>query len=84
MTSPRKLKRSHDARSVGAVALFVALLAGCSGATQPADIAVAEELCSKRGGFTHVARFERGKNLVIHCKDSTQIDMRPGSAPGGD
>lgn len=50
--------------------------AGCSGMTQPEDIAVAEELCAKRGGFTHVSRYERGANLHINCKDGTQIDVR--------
>lgn len=55
------------------------LVAGCSGMTEPEDIAVAEELCAKRGGFTHVSRFERGKQLTINCKDGTLIDVRPGS-----
>lgn len=54
------------------------LVAGCSGMTQPEDIAVAEELCAKRGGFTHVARSERGKQLTINCKDGTFMDVRPG------
>ena len=49
----------------------------CGGMTQPEDIAVAEELCSKRGGFAHVARYERGANLLINCKDGTHIDVRP-------
>lgn len=44
--------------------------------TQPEDIAVAEELCGKRGGFTHVARFERGAILNINCKDGAQIEVR--------
>lgn len=59
-----------------AAAAGAALLAGCSWMTQPEDIAVAEELCGKRGGFTHVARYERGDNLVINCKDGTHIDVR--------
>ncbi len=58
---------------------LLGLLAGCSAMTQPEDIAVAEELCSKRGGYTHVARYERGQNLIINCKDGTHIDVRPGS-----
>ena len=52
------------------------VVAGCTGMTQPEDIVVAEELCAKRGGFTHVSRFERGKNLVINCKDGAHIDFR--------
>lgn len=52
------------------------LLAGCSGMTQPEDIAVAQELCSKRGGFTHVARYEWGKHLSINCKDGARIDIQ--------
>lgn len=59
------------------VAACVAL-AGCSSMTQPEDIAVAEEMCSKRGGYSHVSRFERGKKLLINCKDGTFIDMNPG------
>jgi len=59
-----------------ALALSAALLAGCSSMTQPEDIAVAQELCGKRGGFTHVARHERGKNLIINCKDGTHLDVR--------
>ena len=55
-----------------------AVLAGCPSMTQPEDIAVAEEMCSKRGGYTHVSRFERGKNLLINCMDGTYIDVRPG------
>lgn len=54
----------------------VVLLAGCSGMTQPEDIAVAQELCGKRGGFTHVARHERGKHLSINCKDGAHIDIQ--------
>lgn len=59
------------------LAASAALLAGCSAMTQPEDIAVAEELCAKRGGFAHVARYERGANLLINCKDGTHIDVRP-------
>lgn len=60
---------------VGAV-----VLTGCSAMVQPEDIAVAEELCAKRGGFTHVARFERGRHLSINCKDGSQIDILRGKA----
>ena len=56
--------------------LGLAAGAGCSSMTQPEDIAVAEELCAKRGGYTHVSRYERGANLLINCKDGTHIDVR--------
>lgn len=59
-----------------ALAASAALLAGCSSMTQPEDIAVAQDLCSKRGGYTHVARYERGKSLIINCKDGTYLDVR--------
>jgi hypothetical protein len=52
------------------------LVAACSQMTQPADIAVAEELCSKRGGFSSVSRHEHGRNLVINCKDGAYLDVR--------
>lgn len=55
---------------------LLGLLAGCSAMTQPEDIAAAEELCAKRGGYAHVARYERGRNLLINCKDGTHIDVR--------
>lgn len=61
---------------ITALSLAVLALAGCSAMTHPEDIAVAEELCSKRGGFAHVARYERGKNLLINCKDGTHLDVR--------
>jgi hypothetical protein len=50
--------------------------------TQPEDIAVADELCAKRGGYAHVARHERGANLTINCKDGTHIDVRPAERKG--
>jgi hypothetical protein len=56
--------------------LCAALMAGCSAMTQPEDVALAAELCSKRGGFTHIARHERGRNILINCKDGTHIDVR--------
>lgn len=66
-----------DKRSGWRLVACAALLAGCNSMTQPEDIAVAEELCGKRGGFSHVARYERGANLLINCKDGTHIDVRP-------
>lgn len=64
-----------------ALAASAALLAGCSSMTQPEDIAVAQDLCSKRGGYTHVARYQRGKNLIIICKDGTHIDAHLPDTP---
>lgn len=64
-------------RSGWRLAAAAAVLAGCSGMTQPEDIAVAEELCAKRGGFAQIYRYERGANLLINCKDGTQLDVRP-------
>jgi putative hemolysin len=54
------------------------LVSACTDMTQPEDVAIAEELCAKRGGYSHAARFERGKVLTINCKDGTHIDVRPG------
>ena len=56
-------------------ALFA--LSGCGGMTEPGDIAVAEDLCSKRGGFSSVSRYEHGWHLVINCNDGTLLDVRP-------
>ena len=58
------------------VLLIALALAGCSAMTQPEDIAVAEELCAKRGGFAHVARYQHGKQLIINCRDGLNIDVR--------
>lgn len=66
---------SETTARTGLLAL-VAVLAGCSAMTQPEDIAIAEELCAKRGGFTHVARYQHGKNLLINCKDGLYLDVR--------
>lgn len=75
VTTP-SLALCHLARVFFAAGV-IAALGGCSGMTQPEDIAVAAELCSKRGGFAHVARYERGANLLINCNDGTHIDVRP-------
>ena len=53
-----------------------AALAGCVDMVQPPDIAVAEELCAKRGGYSHAQRWERGTVLDIACKDGTQLQVR--------
>ena len=47
-----------DLRSIA----LVILLTGCSRMTQPSDITVALELCSQRGGYSHVARYQNGNN----------------------
>ncbi len=60
-----------DLRSIA----LVILLTGCSRMTQPSDITVALELCSQRGGYSHVARYQNGNNLLINCKDGTGIDV---------
>jgi hypothetical protein len=44
---------------------------------QPPDVALADELCSKRGGYVHVQRWERGAVLDVTCKDGTQLNVRP-------
>jgi hypothetical protein len=51
-------------------------LAGCMDMVQPTDIAVAEELCAKRGGYAHAQRWERGAVLDVNCKDGTQLQVR--------
>lgn len=51
-------------------------LAACSQMVEPTDIEIANELCAKRGGYTHVYRYEHGKNLLMNCKDGTQLDVR--------
>ncbi len=56
--------------------LGLAAVAGCVDMVQPPDVALAEELCAKRGGYAHVARHERGANLIINCKDGTQLNVR--------
>ena len=43
---------------------------------QPGDTAVAEELCAKRGGYSHVLRWERGALLDVNCKDGTTMNVR--------
>jgi len=66
----------ENPRSGWRLVVAATVLAGCSAMTEPEDIAVAEELCAKRGGFAHVGRYERGVNLLINCKDGTHIDVR--------
>ena len=56
--------------------LGLVAVAGCSSMTQPEDIAVAEELCAKRGGYAHAQRWERGSVLDVNCKDGTQLQVR--------
>lgn len=56
--------------------LGLVAVAGCSDMTQPEDIAMAAELCSKHGGFSSVARYERGKTLTINCADGLHLEVR--------
>ncbi|WP_196300285.1 hypothetical protein, partial [Streptococcus pneumoniae] len=56
--------------------LIAALLAGCTDMVQPTDVAIAEELCAKRGGYESVFRWERGRALDVNCKDGTLLNVR--------
>ena len=62
--------------------LGLVAVAGCVDMVQPPDVALADELCAKRGGYGHVARHESGANLTINCKDGTHIDVRPAERKG--
>ncbi len=53
-----------------------AVLTGCVDMVQPTDIAVADELCAKRGGYAHAQRWERGAVLDVNCKDGTELQVR--------
>lgn len=57
--------------------LGLVAVAGCMDMVQPLDVAIAEELCAKRGGYVHVQRWERGAVLDVNCKDGTQLQVRP-------
>ena len=73
----RRTDRLVNWLAVALVMLIAAfMLSWCSGMTQPEDIAPAQELCAKRGGFTHVSRYEMGKNIIINCADGTFLDVR--------
>ena len=74
MTTP-SLALCHLARVFFAAGVAAAL-AGCVDMVQPPDIAVAEELCAKRGGYAHAQRWERGAVLDVNCKDGTQLQVR--------
>ena len=74
VTTPT-LALCHLARVFFAAGVAAAL-AGCVDMVQPPDIAVAEELCAKRGGYSHAERWERGTVLDIACKDGTQLQVR--------
>ena len=74
VTTPT-LALCHLARVFFAAGVAAAL-AGCVDMVQPPDIAVAEELCAKRGGYSHAQRWERGTVLDITCKDGTQLQVR--------
>ena len=66
----------RDLARVFFAAGVAAALAGCVDMVQPPDIAVAEELCAKRGGYAHAQRWERGAVLDVNCKDGTQLQVR--------
>ena len=74
VTTPT-LALCHLARVFFAAGVAAAL-AGCVDMVQPPDIAVAEELCAKRGGYSHAQRWERGTVLDVNCKDGTQPQVR--------
>ena len=57
-------------------ALMAVLLVGCDQMVQPADVALAEELCAKRNGFAKISRFEGGNLIVIICKDGINFQVR--------
>lgn len=56
--------------------LAALMLCACTGAVSPADMKYGEQLCEKHGGLLSVAQFERGRNLVISCRDETGFDVR--------
>lgn len=43
---------------------------------QPPDMAIALELCAKRGGVHGGRRWEHGKMLRIKCNDGTALEAR--------
>jgi hypothetical protein len=59
---------------------LLAILAGCSGMTEPSDVAEAEKACASHGGWASVARYEHGKNIIVNCKDGAHVDLRIGDA----
>lgn len=56
--------------------LGLVAVAGCMDMVQPPDVALADELCAKRGGYVHVQRWERGAVVDVTCKDGTQLNVR--------
>lgn len=69
---------SNDQGGVSVMSALLGMLAvsGCGDMVQPHDIAVAEELCTKRGGYVQVQRWERGSVLDIYCNDGTKLNVR--------
>lgn len=57
------------------LALSTSILLGCSQSTQPSDVALAEEMCSTRGGFTNVSRYSHGYNIIMVCKNGVIVDV---------
>lgn len=74
VTTPN-LALCHLARVFFAAGVAVAL-AGCMDMVQPPDVAIAEELCAKQGGYTNIQRWERGAVLDVKCKNGTQLNVR--------
>jgi len=70
-------RRSQPLRVRLTALLGLVAVAGCVDMVQPLDVAIAEELCAKRGGYVHVQRWERGAVLDVDCKDGTQLQVRP-------
>lgn len=58
------------------LAALALALTGCAGQTQPEDITIAEQQCANHGGYEGVSRYERGRYLLINCKDGTYIEVR--------
>jgi hypothetical protein len=56
--------------------LLLLALAGCTAMTTPEDVEVAQKACAARGGWSHVARYERGRHIIINCKDGAHLELR--------
>lgn len=58
------------------MALPALALAACSRMTTPEDIAIATEMCAKRGGYASVSSYERGEVVNAVCTDGLVIEVR--------
>lgn len=61
---------------VGLVLASTLALVGCPSQVKVEDIDLAEDLCFSRHGYESVSRYERGAQVVISCKDGTQLEVR--------